>query len=247
MKKLFALFAACLIVASMMGQNAATAKVIGNFADYDYYYVVPTTGITSSSAVVGSSHGVYGGATKTVVPSDVISGYLMQNGYNTAYTISPEIADRTLAVTYGHTGRRQLGPFSYASGIIIQMRNAKTQDLVATFEAEGCGTDETEDIYKAIYKALNLFSYTVHPRLEITRTSIYWNNIVLEFTNKTPKEIWNVRLRLKYYLGDELVHEQNTVVRASIPSGESVTRYVDRDDHYRKYKYQVKVELVEFE
>ena len=245
MKKLFTFIVACLMAATGMAQiMKPKATIVGSFADYEYFYVVPTSSMTSSSAVVGGSYGVYGGATKTIVPSDVINGYLMQNDYNTTYMVSPELADKTLVVTYGNTGRRQLGLFSYASGIIIQMKNAKTQDLVATFVAEGCGEDETENIYKAIYSALNTFSYNARPRLDMVILRTYSSNVVLELTNKTPKEISSVTVRLKYYLEDELVHEQIAEFWTSLDSGKSVEQFVHRDKPYRKYKYKVMVELI---
>lgn len=53
------------------------------------------------------------------------------------------------------TGRRQLGLFAYASCIIIQMRDAKTHQMVASCESEGCGSDETDDILQAIHNGLN--------------------------------------------------------------------------------------------
>ena len=104
----------------------------------------------------GNQYGVYGGSTKTVNPSEVISGYLMKKGYTTLPNIDPNLADNTMIVSYGYTGRRQLSLFSYASCVMIQFRDAKTHELVATCEGEGCGEDETDDILQAIYSALGV-------------------------------------------------------------------------------------------
>jgi hypothetical protein len=67
---------------------------------------------------------------------------------------SDKLADKTLIVSYGYTGRRQLSLFSYPS-CIIQMRDAKTHNMVASCEAEGCGEDDTAGILQAIYKGLD--------------------------------------------------------------------------------------------
>ena len=116
---------------------------------------MPTSGVTSSSGVSENIWGVYGGQTKTINPSEVISGYLMKIGYTPLPNITEELVEKTLVVSYGYTGRRQLGLFAYASCIIIQMRDAKTHEMVASCEAEGCGDDETDDILQAIYSGLN--------------------------------------------------------------------------------------------
>ena len=123
---------------------------------YNYVYVIPTSGVTSSSGVYGNQYGVYGGSTKTVNPSEVISGYLMKKGYTTLPSVDPNLAENTMIVSYGYTGRRQLSLFSYASCVMIQFRDAKTHELVATCEGEGCGEDETADILQAIYSALGV-------------------------------------------------------------------------------------------
>lgn len=151
---LFALVA-MLTFASCGMLNAPVSSVKGNLYKYSYVYVIPTSAVTSSSGVYGGQYGVYGGATKTINPSEVISGYLMKRGYTPVPNVIDELADKTLIVSYGYTGRRSLGLFAYASCIIIQMRNAKTHEMVASCEAEGCGDDETDDILQAIYSGLD--------------------------------------------------------------------------------------------
>lgn len=135
--------------------NVPTASVHTNLRNYPYVYIIPTAPVTSSSGVYGSAYGVYGGSTKTITPSEVINGYLMKKGYTPLPSITGELANKTLVVSYGYTGRRQMGLFSYASCIIIQIRDAKTHQIVASCEAEGCGEDETDDILQAIYSGLD--------------------------------------------------------------------------------------------
>ena len=152
---LFVMATACILTGCSV-LNVPTADVKGNVYKYNYVYVIPTSGVTSSSGVYGNQYGVYGGSTKTVNPSEVISGYLMKKGYTTLPNIDPNLAENTMIVSYGYTGRRQLSLFSYASCVMIQFRDAKTHELIATCEGEGCGEDETADILQAIYSALGV-------------------------------------------------------------------------------------------
>ena len=73
-KKLFLIGAMALWAVSVMAQSwLRVADVKGDLNAYKYYYVAPTSPITSS----------YGEAqTSTVSPSETISGYLMKSGYN---------------------------------------------------------------------------------------------------------------------------------------------------------------------
>lgn len=152
---LFVVTTACILTGCGV-LKVPTADVKGNVYRYNYVYVIPTSGVTSSSGVYGNQYGVYGGSTKTVNPSEVISGYLMKKGYTTLPSVDPNLAENTMIVSYGYTGRRLLSLFSYASCVMIQFRDAKTHELVATCEGEGCGEDETADILQAIYSALGV-------------------------------------------------------------------------------------------
>lgn len=147
-------FASC-GVARQVTLNAPIFSVNSNLHNYSYVYVMPTSPITSSFGVYGGQYGVYGGQTKTISPSETISGYLMKIGFTPVPSVTEELADKTLVVSYGYTGRRMLSQSAYASCIIIQMRDAKTHEMVASCEAEGCGSDETDDILQAIYSGLN--------------------------------------------------------------------------------------------
>ena len=155
MKKILSLIVIALVMTSCYTLNAPVTQYRGNLYNYSYVFVVPTAAVTSSSGVYGDQYGVYGGETKTISPSEVISGYLMKKGYTPIPSVTDDLADKTLVVSYGFTGRRQLGLFAYASCIIIQMRDAKTHEMVASCESEGCGSDETEDVLQAITSGLN--------------------------------------------------------------------------------------------
>ena len=155
MRKLFIFLAATISLWGCSTLKAPQTTIGADIRNYPYAYIIPTSGVTSSSGVFGNQYGVYGGATKTINPSEVIAGHLMQRGYTILPELSPDLAEKTLIVSYGYIGRRQLSAFSYASSIIIQMREAKTHKMVAVCEAEGCGADETDDILQAITTALN--------------------------------------------------------------------------------------------
>lgn len=134
MKKLFFLLATVITVISCRALKAPQTTIAADLRAYPYAYIIPTSNTT---------------------PADLIAGNLMKRGYTILPSISPELAEKTLIVSYGYVGRRQLSEYSYASCIIIQMRDAKTHKMVATCEAEGCGGNDAEDILQAITTALD--------------------------------------------------------------------------------------------
>lgn len=132
-----------------------TTSNSGKLQSYPYVYVIPTSGVSGSSGVYGNQYGVYGGQTTTTNPSEVIAGYLMKRGFTILPEITPDLQSKTLIASYGHTGKRQLSLFAYSNIVLIQFRDAKTHELVASSEAEGCGSDEAQDVLQAITRALD--------------------------------------------------------------------------------------------
>lgn len=132
-----------------------TINNTGQLRNYPYVYIIPTSSVSASSGVYGNQYGVYGGKTRTTNPSEAIAGYLMKKGYAVLPTITPEWQSQTLIVSYGHTGKRSLSLFAYSNIVLIQFRDAQTNELIASSEAEGCGSDEAEDILQAIKRALD--------------------------------------------------------------------------------------------
>jgi hypothetical protein len=120
---------------------------------------MPTGSVTGSTGVYTSyvDDRVYGGVTRTANPSDMMSGYLMQKGL----TILPQLDEakkaETLVLSYGETDRRDVGLLwlSTSTGIIIQFRDALTNDLIASAEAEDYGSTEADNVRYAIRKALD--------------------------------------------------------------------------------------------
>ena len=123
---------------------------------YKYVFIMPTAELTSgSSGVYGGNYGVYGGgSTKTINPSDVISGILLKQGYIRIPELNPGLLDETLIVNYGESGRRNVN-LGYSIEVTIQFLSAKTNKPVCVCTAEGQGSTEADDIWIAINRALS--------------------------------------------------------------------------------------------
>ena len=148
------------IVLSIFALGCAPLKqvtVVKNdkIENYKYVYISPTKSLTSSSGgVYGGNYGVYGSTTsKSVNPSDVISGILLKNGFSQLPELKPELTDETLIVNYGESGRRNRG-LGYTIEVTIQFLSAKTNTTVCSCTAEGQGETEADDIRQAITRCL---------------------------------------------------------------------------------------------
>ena len=69
--------------------------------------------------------------------------------------LKSELADITLIVNYGESGRRNTGLGGYTIEVTIQFISAKTNSLVCSCTAEGQGSTEADDIRQAITRCLN--------------------------------------------------------------------------------------------
>lgn len=123
---------------------------------FKYAYILPTKELISSTgSTFGGQYGIYGSSTtKSVNPSDIISGALIQKGYIVLPEIKSELAEETLIVNYGESGRRNRG-FGYTIEVTIQFISASTNELVCSCTAEGQGSTEADDIRQAIKRALD--------------------------------------------------------------------------------------------
>ena len=123
---------------------------------FKYAYISPTKELISSTgSTFGGQYGVYGSSTtKSVNPGDIISGALIQKGYIVLPEIKSELAEETLIVNYGESGRRNRG-FGYTIEVTIQFISASTNELVCSCTAEGQGSTEADDIRQAIKRALD--------------------------------------------------------------------------------------------
>lgn len=122
---------------------------------YTYFYITPTETKTSSGGVYGNNGHVYGSSTKSTNPSDIISGYLIKRGMVRLPEIKNEIADKTIIINYGETGRRNISIWgAYTIEVTLQVLSAKTNEVVCIVTGEGQGETEADDIRIAITRCL---------------------------------------------------------------------------------------------
>ena len=227
MKRIFAFLSiACLLMGCRVQDYFPSSTVKGDLWKYSYFYVVPTNGVTSNFG--------------TISPSEIVSGYLMQKGYNVLSSESPELLDKTLAVTYGIIG----------NGIIIQMKDAKTQELVATYQVDGFSVGAASQIREATYKALEMYEYSCAPEIEVgfNFSKVYKNGMSIYAINKTPNVVNQIDLRITYYLEGAFVHEQKTTIGNNLylNPGYEIRKYIKRDKEARSKKYQIKLEVLSY-
>ncbi len=131
----------------------ATSIKNGSVDSYKYFYITPTSSLTSSSGVTVS--GQYYSSSKTVNPSDIITGILTKDGLIRLPELKPELTNETLIVNYGESGKRNTGLGGYTIEVTIQFISSKTSSLVCSCTAEGQGSTEADDIRQAITRCLN--------------------------------------------------------------------------------------------
>ena len=158
MKHLLALTSIILTTILLVGCGSLKSPIIQQnepVSSYKYFYITPTAELTSGSGgFYGGQFGVYGGSTtKTLNPSDVISGTLIKQGMVRLPELDQNLLDQTLVVNYGESGRRSLN-MGYTIEVTIQFLQARTHSVVCICTAEGQGTTEADDIRIAINRAL---------------------------------------------------------------------------------------------
>jgi hypothetical protein len=151
--KLSGLLILSLITFGCASLRPATSIKNGSLDSYKYFYITPTSSLTSSSGATIS--GQYYSSSKTVNPSDLITGILTKDGLIRLPELKAELAEGTLIINYGESGRRNTGWGSYTIEVTIQFVSAKTSSFVCSCTAEGQGTTEADDIRQAITRCLN--------------------------------------------------------------------------------------------
>lgn len=260
MKKLFVAVMLSLVSVSTVAQiKTPNINIESSLDKYEYFYVTPTTGIVSSagggafaysksnSTTISTFSSVGVGSIETVNPSDVISGFLMNNNYKVHTSIVPELAEKTLIITYGYIGRRYQGLPSYVTEIILQFRDAKTQELVASIKTEGAGNNESGEIKHAIYKALTSLQYALKPEVKIEIVEFFKRSTTLHIYNKTPNEIKQVKLNISYFDNDTIIHQQQATIKGTIAVGDYIRAYTKRDKPAQNKKYPIKIEVVDYQ
>lgn len=122
--------------------------------NYKYFYISPTNSMISSSGAMYG--GQYYSLSKSVNPSDVITGILSKEGFIRLPELRPELTDQTLIINYGESGKRNIagGLLGYTIEVTIQFISAKSHTLISSCTAEGQGETEADDIRKAITRCL---------------------------------------------------------------------------------------------
>ena len=87
----------------------------------------------------------------------MMSGYLMQKGFVVLPQLDQNKLEETLVLSYGETGHGSAGVLWLytTTSIIIQFRDAKSNDLIASAEAEDWGYTEADNVRYALRGALD--------------------------------------------------------------------------------------------
>lgn len=143
-----------LLLNSCGSLKAPTIHQFSSIDGYKYVFITPTAELTSSTGVAYAiGNGLYGNTSKTINPSDVISGIFLKNGYIRLPELKPDLLDQTVIVNYGESGRRNRA-LGYTIEVTIQILSAKTSEPICICTAEGQGDTEADDVRIAINRAL---------------------------------------------------------------------------------------------
>ena len=158
MKRIQLLSIAILTLLLFNNCGSLKAPAIHQFSSIDgyrYVFITPTAELTSSTGVAYAvGNGLYGNTSKTINPSDVISGIFLKNGFIRLPELKPDLLDQTIVVNYGESGRRNKG-LGYTIEVTIQILSAKTSEPICICTAEGQGETEADDVRIAINRALS--------------------------------------------------------------------------------------------
>ncbi len=154
--RFLAIILAIILISSCAPLKAPTIIKNDTIEGYKYIFITPTSNLTSGSGgVYGGQYGTYGASTsKSVNPSDVISGILLKEGYTRIPELKPELLDETMVVNYGESGKRNRG-LGYTIEVTIQFISAKSYTPIYSCTAEGQGETEADDIREAITRCLS--------------------------------------------------------------------------------------------
>ena len=155
-KKIISLALMPLIFASCVTLQPVRVTRNASLDNYTYFYITPTeTKTGSTGGVYGNGYGVYGSSTsKSTNPADIISGYLIKRGMVQLPELKNDLADKTMIINYGETGRRSAG-LGYTIEITLQIISAKTNEVICVLTGEGMGDTEADDIRIAINRCLD--------------------------------------------------------------------------------------------
>ena len=151
--KFLAIIFTSILINSCAPLKEVTVVKNDDIARYKYVFITPTNSLTSSQTTVSEEN--HSTTTKSINPSDVITGILLKEGFISLPELKPELLDETLIVNYGESGRRSAGFGVNAIEVTIQFISAKSHNLISYCTAEGQGSTEVNNIRTAITRCLS--------------------------------------------------------------------------------------------
>lgn len=123
-----------------------------DLSQFKYFVVTPSATLTSGT---GAIYGLNGSTlSKSVNPSDLISGILTKKNFIRLSQVTPELSAQTMVVNFGESGRRDTGLGGYTIEVTIQFVSQSNNEIISSCTAEGQGVTETDDIRIAIERCL---------------------------------------------------------------------------------------------
>lgn len=124
-----------------------------DFSQFKYFVVTPSATLTSGT---GAIYGLNGStSSKSVNPSDLISGILTKKNFIRLSQVSPELSAQTMVVNFGESGIRNTGLGGYTMEVTIQFVSHSNNEIISSCTAEGQGITEADDIRIAIDRCLD--------------------------------------------------------------------------------------------
>ena len=135
----------CLFCSCSTQLQIPTTQVHPSFYNYRYVYIIPTNTITGGH-ISGNNYGT-SGFTNSTNPANVIAGVLMEKGYSILPRVQEDFLDKTLVVSFGELPKQNDGLTFSTCTILLQFRDAKTSELIASSKADGVSKNEWSFIH----------------------------------------------------------------------------------------------------
>ena len=147
-----------LLLASCTLQKPAKITKNESTENFSYIFFPRTNNLPYGS---GGSNGIHANSRKGIVdPNEIISGILLKEKLVRIPEIQPELANKTLVVNYGESGRRDVpivvGDYEQAIEVTIMFTSAENNKEICSCTAEGSMEPTVADnTRKAISNCLN--------------------------------------------------------------------------------------------
>lgn len=146
----------CLMFGCVAINSPLKPVIVSNKKDlsqFKYFVATPSATLTSGT---GAIYGLNGSTlSKSVNPSDLISGILTKKNFIRLSQVTPELSTQTMVVNFGESGRRDTGLGGYTIEVTIQFVSHSNNEIISSCTAEGQGITEADDIRIAIERCLD--------------------------------------------------------------------------------------------